>query len=443
MLSRVKKLFEIAYTHAGFKLYLKNTSWLFGGQIFNLLIGLSVSVAVARHLGPEDFGLFHFVLSVVGLLGVTSQLGLTQLTRREMVELPEQRNEIIGTCFVLSSIMGISIYCLMLLAIFTQADRNLVKCLFALLGCQMLLSSFDYIDIWFQSQIRSSLSVIASSASAAIFAILKIVAIVQGADLLVFGYLFVFELITGCLFKNYLYGRHFGSILRWAPSWYSVRNLLGQSWPLAFAGLAAMLFMKIDQVMLGAIIGDKAVGHYAVAVKISSFSYFIPSVLAISLFPAILKTRRESKALYEKRLQSYFDLNAGLAYLIVIPLSIAGPQVIRILFGEAYRPAGAILSIHVWSCLFIFLGIARSQYLTAERMFKFSMGSTIAGALLNVLLNFLLIPAYLGYGAAIATLISYAVSTFFSSFFNANLANIGKQQTRAMFIPIRFLNILS
>ena len=62
MLSRAKKLYQTARDHAGFKRYFKNTSWLFGGQMFRMLLGLFVSVAVARYLGPEDFGLFNYVI---------------------------------------------------------------------------------------------------------------------------------------------------------------------------------------------------------------------------------------------------------------------------------------------------------------------------------------------------------------------------------------------
>ena len=58
MLSNAKKLYLAARDHAGFKRYFKNTSRLFGGQMFRMAPGLFVSVAVARYLGPKDFGLF-------------------------------------------------------------------------------------------------------------------------------------------------------------------------------------------------------------------------------------------------------------------------------------------------------------------------------------------------------------------------------------------------
>jgi O-antigen/teichoic acid export membrane protein len=310
--------------------------------------------------------------------------------------------------------------------------------LFALLGGPLLLiSSLSYIELWFQSQVRSDLSVLASSTSLAIFAVLKMVAIVQGAGLIVFGYFFLFEALTLCLLQIYFYRKHFGSILQWQVRWSTAADFLRQSWPLILSGFAITVYMKIDQVMLGAMLGDEAVGQYSVAVRISTVWYFIPSILATSLFPAILNARKQDKALYEKRLQDYFDLNAGLAYLIAIPLSIAAPWIILLLFGEAYREAGPILAIHAWSCLFVFLGGARDQYLVAEKLFKFSMSCTVAGAIVNLVLNYFLIPIYGGNGAAVATLISYSISAFLTSLFWHKTREVGFCQIRAYIVFFR------
>ncbi|MGK0489305.1 MAG: O-antigen/teichoic acid export membrane protein [Candidatus Endobugula sp.] len=440
MLSKVKKLYQTAREHAGFKRYFKNTSWLFGGQMFRMLIGLFVSVAVARYLGPKDFGLFNYVMSIVALVGVVSQLGLRELARRELVESPERRNEIIGTCFVLNLIAGVVIYGVMLWVVFTQTESSLVIGLFALLGSPvLLLSSLGYVELWFQSQVRSDLSVRASSTSVAIFAVLKVVAIVQGTGLIAFAYLFVLEGITLCLLQIYFYGKHFGSIFQWQVRWSTAMTFLKQSWPLILSGLSIAIYTKIDQVMLGSMIGEEAVGQYSVAVRISTVWHFIPLILATSLFPAILNARKQSKELYEKRLQHYFDLSAGLAYLVAIPLSIAAPWIILLLFGDVYKTAGPIFAIHVWSCLFAFLGGAREQYLVAEKLFKFSMGCTIAGAIVNLVLNYYLIPSCGGIGAAVATLVSSSISAFFSSFLIANSQVELRHQIKSILIPLRML----
>lgn len=410
--------------------------------MFRMVIGLFVSVAVARYLGPEDFGLFNYVMSIVALGGVVGQLGLRELARRELVESPERRNEIIGTCFVLNLLAGIVIYSAMLWVVFVSTDSSLMIGLFALLGSPLLISSLSYIELWFQSQVRSDLSVLASSTSLAVFAVLKVLAIVQGAGLIVFGYLFLFEALTLCLLQIYFYRKHFGSIFQWQARWRIAANFLRQSWPLILSGLAITVYMKIDQVMLGAMLSDEAVGQYSVAVRVSSVWDFIPLILASSLFPAILNANKQNREYYEKRLQNYFDLNALLAYIIIVPLSIAAPLVIKILFGEAYQQAGPILAVHAWSGFFVFLGIARNQHLLAKKLLKFSMVCTITGAIANFSLNCFLIPIYSGLGAAIATLFSQAISAFFTSFFWYKTREIGIHQLRSCIIFFRLPNFI-
>ena len=88
-------LIERVNAHAGFRKYLKNTGWLFSGQMLRMLLGLSVSVAVARYLGPADFGIFNFVLSIVALITVVCSLGLENLAQRELVKHSEDKDKII------------------------------------------------------------------------------------------------------------------------------------------------------------------------------------------------------------------------------------------------------------------------------------------------------------------------------------------------------------
>jgi len=89
--------------------------------------------------------------------------------------------------------------------------------------------------------------------------------------------------------------------------------------------------------------------------------------------------------------------------------------------------------------LFVFLGVARGQYLVNEGLIKFSFFTTAVGAILNVSLNFILIPLYEGVGAAIATVVSYGVSSYLSSFVYPRLFETGLMQSKAIVSPIRYL----
>jgi len=400
-----------------------------------MVVSLFVSIAVARYLGPEDFGLYHYVLSIVALVSVITNLGLHSLAKRELVEHPEQRDTILGTCFVLNLFAGLIAYAAMLWIVSVVSDSSLTLGLFALLGGGLLLGPLKCIEVWFQSQVRSDLSFWASSLSLSLFAAAKVAAIFLQADLLGFAYIFLCELVVLTGLQVFLYRRHFGRLLAWRPERRLAMDYLKQAWPLLLSGLAVTVYMKIDQVMLGAMLGDVAVGQYSVAVRISSIWYFVPTLLATSLFPAILNARKQSGQLYTSRLQHYFDLNAGLAYLVCLPLSLAAPWIIALLFGADYAAAAPILTIHAWSSIFVFLGVARGQYLLAEKMFKFAFACALAGAITNIGMNFVLIPRFGGLGAAIATLVSYAISAVLSSVFLSSPHAVFKRQLLSLLVP--------
>lgn len=154
----------------------------------------------------------------------------------------------------------------------------------------------------------------------------------------------------------------------------------------------------------------EAVGIYSVAVMLSEVWYFIPMAIVSSVAPSIIAAKKISEKVYYERIQKVFDLMALIAYSIAIPMTFLSSWIILLLFGENFAGAGPVLAIHIWAALFVFLGVAASPWRLNEGLMKFSLVTTPTGAIINVALNFILIPAYNVVGAAIATLVSHFVS---------------------------------
>lgn len=67
--------------HAGFIRYFKNTCWMMGEQFLRIIAGVFVGIWVARYLGPEQFGLFSYVLAFTAIFGGIAKLGLNGIVR--------------------------------------------------------------------------------------------------------------------------------------------------------------------------------------------------------------------------------------------------------------------------------------------------------------------------------------------------------------------------
>lgn len=428
-----------AFTHGGFQRYFRNTSWLLGGNLFRMCISILTTIAVARYLGPEDFGVLNFTLAVTLILGAFSSLGMNNRIRKELAENPGNHPEILGTYTALTLLSGFLTYSILMLVVCIWVPEASKILLYAWLGAVLLLSPLRCIEIWFQTEVRSKLPVMALAIGAALSAAAKLAFIIMDASLPFFGIAIFVETLATVTVLLFIYKIHAGPLGLWQINWRLSRQLLNDSWPLLLGGIAVTIYMQIDQVMLGMLNGDSAVGQYSAAVRFSTIWYFIPMMLATSLFPAIVRIRSVSKDLYQTRQRQYLQMNAFIAYLIILPVSAGAFTLVPLVFGEDYIKGAPVLSIHIWSLLFVFLGIARGQVLLVEGFYRFTMLSTVTGALVNVLLNYLLIPSYGGSGAAFATLVAQAVASVLFCFAYASVRPLGLALVKAAVFPFGFI----
>jgi O-antigen/teichoic acid export membrane protein len=211
------------------------------------------------------------------------------------------------------------------------------------------------------------------------------------------------------------------------------QNLLKDSWPLILSGMVIAIYMRIDQVMIKEMLGSESVGQYAAAVRISEAWYFIPMVIASSVFPAIINAKKISEELYYARLQQLYSFMVWLSIAIALPMTLLSDWVVHLLYGNQYQQAGNVLMIHIWSGVFVFLGVASGKWLLNENLQIFSTINTSIGAILNIFLNYIFIPKFGIEGAAWATLISYCVAAYLGlAFFKKTRINF-INLTRSLF----------
>ncbi len=382
-----------------------NTGWLFVDKVVRMGVGLFVGVWVARYLGPEQFGLLNYAGAFVALFATFATLGLDGIVVRDIVRDPENKNEILGTAFILRLIGGLATLALTFVsvALLHSTDR-LTRWLVVIIATGTIFQAFDTIDYWFQSQTQSRYAVIAKNSAFLFTALLKVVLITVKAPLIAFALAGLLEIVIGATGMMLAYKSHGQFRKSWTWDSSRARRLLKDSWPLILSGMVIAVYMRIDQVMLGAMIGDRSVGIYSAAVRISEIWYFVPTAIVISVFPTIIKAKQQSYALYLQRIQSLYTFLVWTALAIAVPLTFLSTSIVVRLFGPQYAEAGIVLSIHIWTALFTFYGIGKNAYIQSENMQLFSLVCTTSGAIVNVILNLILIRHYGIVGAAVATL---------------------------------------
>lgn len=427
----------------GFMKYFKNTSWIFFEKILRMLVGLFVVIWVTRYLGPERFGLFSYAQSFVGLFAAIATLGLDGIVVREIVKDEGKATELIGTAFYLK-LMG-AVVTLLVLVIATQFTSNnrYTNLLVFIIASATIFQSFNVVDMYFQSKVLSKYVVFSNIISLFISSIVKITLILINAPLVAFAWAILFDSIVLAMGFIYFFLKYSTCEIKKIKFNKTIAiSLLKDSWPLILSGVVISIYMKIDQVMIQEMLGNEAVGQYAAATRLSEIWYFIPTVVASSLFPAIVNAKRQSEELYYDRLQKLFDLVVWIAITIALPITFLSDMIVNMLYGEQYNQAASVLTIHIWASIFVFLGVVSGNWFINENLQLLAFWRAFYGMITNIFLNLLLIKKYGIQGVAVATLISQIIAAYMFDLFNKNTRNLFLLKIKSLFMINTLIRII-
>jgi O-antigen/teichoic acid export membrane protein len=396
-------------THEGFRRYFKNTGWMFFGQMFSLLVSFFIGAWLARYLGPENYGVLSYAVAFVGLFAFISSLGVDGILNRELVKFPEKRDELLGTAFRLKLIGGVIAFMVTIVCAVIFLTSPLVKLLIILFSFTFILQVINVISIYFQSEVKSKNNVRAVLVATIISSLLKVAVILLDKGVIWIVVVFALDVLWQGIGFIRAYNKFGLKIRNWKYNKELSKEILKNSWPLMLASAAGFIYLRIDQVMIGVMLGTREVGLYAAAVKLVEVWYFIPGIICASLFPAIINAKKTSPEVYKRRLNFFYILMGLIPVIIAIPITFLAKPIIIVLFGSSYLESINILRIYIWSSLGLFLGSAMSQYLMSENLVKSIFWLNFFAMIANVILNLIFIPMFGLLGAATATLISYFV----------------------------------
>ncbi len=414
--------------------------WLVLDRGIRLALSVSVGLLVARYLGPEQFGVLNHALAVVALAGPLAELGLDAVARREFVLHPERSAVTAGTVFRLRAVgAGVSLCGVFVWSRLSAGSAEELR-LFAILALATLQPAGMVADTWLQSRLEMRHSVVPQWGVLLVGAAARLVAIHERAPVEAFAAISVVELglitfvvLRAARTKGFRFGC-FDKALAIA--------LLRQAWPLLLSGFAVLLYMRTDVLMLRFMDGERAVGLYSAATRLSEIWFFLPGSLAAALLPGLLAARSAGELPYRAALRRYYDLNAAAAYLVSIPTVLCAAWLVRLAYGPDFAAAGPVLAWHASSLVFTFLGVARGQFLVNEGYTRFYLVSTVTGLVTNIGFNLVLIPRMGASGAALGTLAAQMTAAWLSTFCYAPVRANALLQTRALLIPFTWFRYL-
>lgn len=421
-----------------------NSMWQISEKILTMIVTVVATSLIARYLGPEKYGLANYIISVITLFTTFSTLGMQEITIKDLCSKENKEGEILGTSFVIRIIGGIILIILSQITLYILNGANrMYQLLGIIMGTCMLFKAFEVIEYYLQAKMQLKISSIIRFITTMIVAGSKILVVFLNLGIIGFMCTYLLDaIIAGILF--YIYYKIKNKNTHWKFNKEYAKNLLSKCWYIAFAGIFSIIYGRIDQVMLGKMLSDTTEnGIYSAAVRIAEMWYFVPSAVVTSFQPVInAKKKEKDEPGYIKLVQQSYDAVALISIIFGILISLFGWIAVDILYGQEYQKASSVLMISVWAGLFSYLGVARMTWLINENLQKYTVIYTMAGAVVNVVLNYFIIPYMGATGAALTTLISVIVADVITLMFFKDTRKSSFMILKAIFYNETFFKLI-
>lgn len=402
-------------------------------QFLRILSGVFVGIYIARYLGPEEFGVLSYVLAIATFMIAISRLGMDAILVRELVSTPEKEQLLMGTAFWMMVVAALGCYIFVGAVIWGTAELVSVKIYASIIAVSTIFTSCLVVDFYFQSQVRAKYSAICKSITLLFMSVVKLYLIFIHAELIWFVVAFLMDYaVLGVIFIVVASGGKGCGFLKYF-SWLDAKQMLRSAWPMVLGAVAIQVYMRIDQVMIRSMLGLHEVGIYSAAVRIYEAWAIVTAIITVSLLPAIVKLKQGDEDSYYKRLTQLFRLVIWMSVLAAVAVSVVSEHLMVLAFGGEYRESAPVVDIIMWTAVFAAMGSVSARYFNVEKMEKKFAARTALAALLNVCLNFFLIPVYGIKGAAIATLMCTFFANYAMDWFDQDLKSLLRIKHRAIF----------
>ena len=394
---------------------LANTAFLSIGNMVGRFFGLVASIYIIRDLGPDNYGKYAFVLSVVTVGSVFWEFGLNTLLTRDVSNNRSLATPYLGNIIRIKLIFTVIVAILTLiylrLACYDYATLLSVVIFTAATSVMSVVGAYGSAFSAFRRMDFVALQNISRSSMFAL-AILLVLVFFKLDVIEVFGAHLVASLVV-LVVSIMINNRHFEKTQS-AINWGKQLDLVRKSMAFVTINIVSVMLWKIDHLMLSKISGDRELGYYGAAYTIIELVIsFIPLMLVNSAFPVISEKWKTNK----EEVRTIFNTLGKYLLFFGIPIAaglvILGERVSVVLFSKSYEKAGVILSLLGGSVCVFFITVLIGWCLTAMENQRAVLVSTTIALFINVGLNLILMPLYGAYGAAISNIVSELGQLFF------------------------------
>lgn len=414
---------------------IKNASWLIAGRVAEKVIAFAVGIWTADYLGPSNQGLISYAGAYTAFFMALCTLGINSVIVKELIENQNRQGTVLGTAMLLKMISSL-LSAGMIIGIVSIVDRDEPTTILVVALCSigLLLNVLETFHYWFQSRLQSKVTAIAVLVGYAISSAYKVYLLVTHKSVGYFALATSIDYLFVGAFQYFAYKKFGGERLRFSASY--AKELLRRSAPFILPALMVAIYGQTDKIMLKQMLGEEANGYYSTAANFCVCWCFILSAIIDSVTPTIFEAnKQQNEPLFQQRNKQLYAIVFYLSLFVSLCFTVLAKPLITLLYPKypgSINPLRAIC----WYVAFSYLGVARNAWLVCKDKQKYLIFISLSAAVVNFVLNLLLIPAFGPTGAAIASVIAQ-ISTVIVPIFIKPL----RENAKLMFEAIAFKGV--
>ena len=384
----------------------KNASWIIVCKVVQSILSFFISMLTARYLGPSNFGLINYAISIIAFLTPITELGLSSTLVQELVtNESEDEGTIMGTAMLMSIVSAvlcmIGAISFVLIANAGEKDTIIVCSLYSIV---LFFQALELIRFWYQAKYLAKYTSIISLIAYTFVSVYKFYLLATGKSVYWFAIANAIDYMIIAVSLIILFKKK--TAFHFSFSYELGRKMLAKSHHYILSSLMVTIFAQTDKIMIKNMIDDTNVGLYSAAVTCAGLTSFVFSAICESARPIVFSSFNENNEEFEKQITRLYSIIIYLSLFQSVFMTVFSRFIIRIIYGTAFLVAGDVLKIIVWYTTFSYIGVVRNIWILANGLQKFLWKINLCGALANVILNSLLIPHFGIFGAAVASLIT-------------------------------------
>jgi O-antigen/teichoic acid export membrane protein len=397
--------------------YLNSGSWLLFEQAFRVVFSTLYILFLARYLGPNDFGIFIYALTMIGIIKVFINFGVEDILVKMIGMNPLNFKEYLSAALYLKIFINFIFFTLFLLIYLLGFNESFVLLTLIILLALNFFSTFEVIGFYYESQVQGKKIALCKIAQLIAVASIKIYLLINEYDLIFFiiayGLEFFFLGIFYCIsFNKYLKEFLFNSF-----KMSNLKKIYLESFGYLIIGIAGVLFVRVDQLMVKNLLDYEQLGYFGLTVRFTDVLFILAIIFAKTIFPLMIENSKNEKE-YNFFLKRVFIGIVWFCSIISFLIIYAGNYIISTFLPESnYVESFNVLVIYIWILIPYFYNQITYRWLMIKNKVKDNLTRLLCGLIINFTLNFILIPIYGIYGAAFSTLISFLFIGFLIDIF--------------------------